>query len=126
MSWRASDNEPRLHDIVQIESDPNRSTHIALIKNQDPSVKGLKKWSYILACEGLRAGHVVESFRQGIPDGLVEGFVDSKKIQGEVPWMTTTLSMNATLALGLLRLTKHTVTALRQELLFIREEKGPQ
>ena len=32
--------------------------------------------------QGLRAGHVVEIFRQGIPDGLVEGFVDSKKILG--------------------------------------------
>ena len=84
MSWRASDNEPGPHDVVRIEYDPNRSTHIALIKNQDPSVEGLKKWSYILACEGLQTGHVVESFRQGIPHGLVEGFVDSKKIQGEV------------------------------------------
>ena len=32
--------------------------------------------------QGLHAGHVVEIFRQGIPDGLVEGFVDSKKILG--------------------------------------------
>ena len=32
--------------------------------------------------QGLRAGHVVEIFRQGIPDGLVEGFVNSKKILG--------------------------------------------
>ena len=103
MSWRASDNEPGPHDVVRIEYDPNRSAHIALIKNQDPSVESLKKWSYILACEGLWAGHVMESLRQGIPHGLVEGFVDSKKIQGKVLWMTTMLSANATLALGLLR-----------------------
>src|SRR6266404_485827 len=97
--------EPGPHDVVRIEYDPNRSAHIALIKNQNPDVEGVKKWSYILACEGLRAGHVVESFRQGIPDGLVEGFVDSKKIRGKA--LATDdddyVSANASLALGLLR-----------------------
>ncbi|TFY78724.1 hypothetical protein EWM64_g5294 [Hericium alpestre] len=74
--------EPGPHDVVRIEYDPNRSAHIALIKNRDPTVDGLKQWSYILACEGLRAGNVVESFRQGIPDGFVPGFVDSRKNRG--------------------------------------------
>ena len=71
--------EPGPHDVIRIEYDPNRSAHIALIKNRDSNVEGIKKWSYILATEGLRAGHVVESFKQGIPDGLVPGYTDSKE-----------------------------------------------
>ncbi|OSX66790.1 hypothetical protein POSPLADRAFT_1042104 [Postia placenta MAD-698-R-SB12] len=74
--------EPGPHDVVRIEYDPNRSAHIALLKNRNPNVDGSKVWSYILATEGLRAGHVVESFRQGIPEGLVPGFVDSKNVRG--------------------------------------------
>ncbi|KAI0050174.1 ribosomal protein L2 [Auriscalpium vulgare] len=74
---------PGPHDVVRIEYDPNRSAHIALIQNRDPAVAGTKKWSYILACEGLRAGAVVESFRQGIPDGLVPGYVDSRVKRGK-------------------------------------------
>ena len=97
--------EPGLHDVVRIEYDPNRSAHIALIKNRNPNIEGAKKWSYILASEGLRAGHVVESFRQGIPDGLVEGFVDSKKIRGKVLAVDDddSAAANASLAIGLLR-----------------------
>ncbi|KAI0268322.1 translation protein SH3-like domain-containing protein [Gloeopeniophorella convolvens] len=93
------------HDVVRIEYDPNRSAHIALIRNRDPNVEGTKKWSYILACEGLRAGHVIESFRQGIPDGLVEGFVDSKNIRGKMLAAEDgdSASANASLAIGLLR-----------------------
>lgn len=66
--------EPGKQDVVRIEFDPGRSAHIALLKHQNPAAKEL--WSYILAPEGLRAGDVVESFRGGIPDGLVEGFTD--------------------------------------------------
>ncbi len=97
--------EPGPYDVVRIEYDPNRSAHIALIKNRDPNVEGEKKWSYILACEGLRAGNVVESFRQGIPDGLVDGFVDSKKIRGKVVTVDDddSAAANASLAIGLLR-----------------------
>jgi ribosomal protein L2 len=96
--------EPGPYDVVRIEYDPNRSAHIALIKNRDPNVEGAK-WSYILACEGLRAGHVVESFRQGIPDGLVDGFVDSKNIRGKVLAVDDddSAAANASLAIGLLR-----------------------
>ena len=96
--------EPGPHDVVRIEYDPNRSAHIALLRSRDPNVEGEKKWSYILACEGLRAGHVVESFRQGIPDGLVDGFVDSKRIRGKI--LATDgdpAAANASLAIGLLR-----------------------
>jgi len=97
--------EPGPHDVVRIEYDPNRSAHIALLKNRNPNVEGLKRWSYILACEGLRAGNVVESFRKGIPDGLVEGFVDSSKIRGKafVADDVDSATANASLAIGLLR-----------------------
>lgn len=97
--------EPGPHDVIRIEYDPNRSAHIALIKNRDPNVEGTKRWSYILACEGLRAGHVVESFRKGIPEGLVEGFVDSKKFRGKTPGVDEGdhATANASLAIGLLR-----------------------
>jgi ribosomal protein L2 len=66
--------EPGIHDVVRIEYDPGRSAHIALVMNRNPAVEGTKKWSYILAPEGLRAGHEVQSFRQGIPKGFVPGY----------------------------------------------------
>jgi ribosomal protein L2 len=48
---------------------------------------------------------VVESFRRGIPNGLVEGFVDSKKIRGKamVGDDDDFAAANASLAIGLLR-----------------------
>ncbi|KAI0065939.1 ribosomal protein L2 [Artomyces pyxidatus] len=96
--------EPGPHDVVRIEYDPNRSAHIALIKNRNPNVDGTKKWSYILACEGLRAGNVVESFRQGIPDGLVPGYVDSKRARGKVlSEEEEAMQGTASLTLGVLR-----------------------
>ncbi|GBE77361.1 54S ribosomal protein rml2, mitochondrial [Sparassis crispa] len=101
--------EPGPHDVVRIEYDPGRSAHIALIKNRDASVDGRKAWSYILACDGLRAGHVVQSFRQGIPDGLVPGYVDSRNLRGkalEVPeeaLQASQSSSTSSLALGMLR-----------------------
>lgn len=90
------------HDVVRIEYDPNRSAHIALIKNRSPDVDGRKKWSYILACEGLRAGHVVESFRQGIPDGFVQGYVDSKRQRGKT-LDDDSSNESASLTMGVLR-----------------------
>ncbi|KAF7320304.1 Ribosomal-L2-C domain-containing protein [Mycena kentingensis (nom. inval.)] len=65
--------EPGIHDVVRIEYDPNRSAHIALLKNRNPTAVGTKKWSYIIAPQGVRAGDEVQSFRQGIPDGFVPG-----------------------------------------------------
>lgn len=55
------------HVVVRIEYDPGRTGHIALLEN--PATKGL---SYILACEGLRAGDVVQSFRSGIPQDIID------------------------------------------------------
>lgn len=101
--------EPGPHDVVRIEYDPGRSAHIALLKSRNRNAK--QPWSYILAPDGLRAGQVVESFRQGIPDGLVPGFIDSKTIRGksleagastEIAGLS---SSSASLALGVLRST---------------------
>ncbi|KAF8231955.1 mitochondrial ribosomal protein subunit L2 [Tricholoma matsutake] len=72
-------SEPGIHDVVRIEYDPGRSAHIALVRNRDPTVEGTKKWGYIIATEGMRAGDEVQSFRQGIPDGFVPGFDVSNK-----------------------------------------------
>ncbi|KDR85903.1 hypothetical protein GALMADRAFT_132531 [Galerina marginata CBS 339.88] len=58
---------PGIHDVVRIEYDPNRSAHIALLHNRDPTAVGDEKWSYIVATDGMRAGDEVQSFRQGIP-----------------------------------------------------------
>lgn len=66
--------EGGVQDVVRIEYDPGRSGHIALLKSRDQLAK--QTWSYILAPEGLLAGHTVQSFRSGIPDGLVPGYVD--------------------------------------------------
>lgn len=53
--------------VVRIEYDPGRSGHIALLES-----KATGALSYILACEGLRAGDVVESFRSGIPQEIID------------------------------------------------------
>ncbi|KAH3661208.1 hypothetical protein OGAPHI_006615 [Ogataea philodendri] len=60
-------NTPGPHTVVRIEYDPNRTSHIALLKHQDTG-----EMSYIIACEGLRAGDEVESFRAGIPERLMK------------------------------------------------------
>ncbi|KAF8586118.1 ribosomal protein L2 [Ramaria rubella] len=99
--------EGGIQDVVRIEYDPGRSGHIALLKSRDPNAK--QPWSYILAPEGLRAGQTVQSFRKGIPDGLVEGFVDtgmkSKKADAVTSHGPTALlnSSETNLALGQLR-----------------------
>ncbi|GMM32638.1 mitochondrial 54S ribosomal protein [Martiniozyma asiatica (nom. inval.)] len=56
------------HIVERIEYDPNRTAHIALIyKKGNPLNK-----SYIVACEGLRQGDEVESFRAGIPERFIK------------------------------------------------------
>jgi ribosomal protein L2 len=54
------------HTVERIEFDPGRSGHIALISSNATGEK-----SYILAPDGLRAGHIVESYRSGLPQDLV-------------------------------------------------------
>jgi ribosomal protein L2 len=99
--------EPGPQDVVRIEYDPGRSAHIALLKSRNSDSR--QPWSYILAPDGLRAGAVVESFRQGIPDGYVPGFTDSKKLRGksfEVSGMSGSMgeeTASVSLAVGVLR-----------------------
>lgn len=59
--------EPGKHMVERIEYDPNRSAHLALVQNLQT-----KKYSYIIAAEGMRGGDTVESFRAGIPDELLK------------------------------------------------------
>ncbi|KAF5352821.1 hypothetical protein D9756_006167 [Leucocoprinus leucothites] len=92
-------NEPGVHDVVRIEYDPGRSAHIALVCNREQNAEGTKKWSYILATEGMRAGDQVQSFRQGIPKGFIPGF-DDVFTEGKEDSSQTS---SQTLALGLLR-----------------------
>lgn len=59
--------QPGQQTVVRIEYDPNRTAHLALIRHNKTG-----DLSYIIACEGLRAGDEVESFRAGIPYRLVK------------------------------------------------------
>ncbi|CCA69555.1 related to mitochondrial ribosomal protein L2 of the large subunit [Serendipita indica DSM 11827] len=96
--------EPGPHDVIRIEYDPNRSAHIALLKSRDKNA--LQPWSYILACEGLRAGDVVTSYRGGIPDGTVEGYVDEPNVKKDKlsdAELGQEESSEAALSLGILR-----------------------
>ena len=58
---------PGEQTVQRIEYDPGRSAHIALLKH---SATG--ELSYILACDGLRAGDTVESYRRGVPENLLK------------------------------------------------------
>ncbi|THV03016.1 ribosomal protein L2 [Dendrothele bispora CBS 962.96] len=89
-------DEPGIHDVTRIEYDPGRSAHIALLKNRNPLAEGRKKWSYIIATEGMRAGDTVQSFRSGIPEDLVPGLVLEKPGQKKE-------SSDQSLALGMFR-----------------------
>lgn len=59
--------EQGAHEVIRIEYDPGRTAHIALIQSEDS-----KALSYVLACEGLRSGDVIQSFRRGIPQSIVD------------------------------------------------------
>ncbi|KAF7306807.1 Ribosomal-L2-C domain-containing protein [Mycena indigotica] len=107
-------DEPGVHDVVRIEYDPNRSAHIALLKNRNPTAVGTKKWSYIIAPEGIRAGDEIQSFRQGIPEGFVPGLdiaklnnpdtVTTELVEGDAEGVDgLEQSSSQSLALGLLR-----------------------
>ena len=77
--------------VLRIEYDPGRSAHIALLED----AAGVK--SYILACEGLREGHVVESFLAGIPASLMEqmgGQVDPGMLAAKTVQRGNCLPMN--------------------------------
>ena len=53
--------------VERIEHDPNRTAHIALVRDTETGKK-----SYILAAEGMRAGDVVASYRAGLPKELLK------------------------------------------------------
>ncbi|KAI0009094.1 ribosomal protein L2 [Xylariaceae sp. FL0662B] len=55
------------HLVERIEYDPNRSAHIALLTEEATGRK-----TYIIAPEGTRAGDVLQSYRSGIPQDLLE------------------------------------------------------
>ncbi len=56
-------------DVVRIEYDPTRTSHVALVKHREDG----GEWAYILATDGMRAGDQVRSFRSGIPEGFIKG-----------------------------------------------------
>ncbi|KAK9451459.1 mitochondrial 54S ribosomal protein uL2m [Limtongia smithiae] len=60
-------SEPGQQTVIRIEYDPGRTSHIALVSNDETN-----KLSYIVAADGLRSGDKVESFRAGIPADLLE------------------------------------------------------
>ena len=114
VDFMRTDSGPQ--DVVRIEYDPGRSGHIALVRSRNPDANGGRRYNYILAPEGMRAGQVVESFRNGVPDGLVPGFVDNKKGPSVYHVMSESqnsderseeisASASASLAIGLLRAT---------------------
>lgn len=77
-------NEPGRHTVERIEYDPGRSAHIALLSHNETGKK-----SYIVAAQGMRAGEVVESFRQGIPRQLIEilgGSEDAGMVAAKTAW----------------------------------------
>ncbi|KAF2761977.1 ribosomal protein L2 [Pseudovirgaria hyperparasitica] len=59
--------EPGRQIVERIEYDPNRTAHIALLKNEKT-----KKRTYIVAADGMMAGDTVESFMSGIPARIVD------------------------------------------------------
>ena len=60
--WR-----PGPHTVDRIEYDPGRSAHIALLTERATGTK-----SYMIAPEGLRPGDIVQSYRSGIPQDLLD------------------------------------------------------
>ena len=80
------------HTVERIEYDPGRTAHIALLKS-----KGTQKMSYILAAQGMRAGDVVESFRRGIPQELLDslgGSTDAGMIAAKTAWRGNCLPLH--------------------------------
>lgn len=78
--------------VERIEYDPGRTAHIALLRNN-----ATKKLSYILAAQGMRAGDVVESFRQGVPQELLDslgGSTDAGMIAARTAWRGNCLPLH--------------------------------
>lgn len=83
---------PGPHTVERIEYDPGRSAHIALLTEQATGKK-----SYIVAAEGMRAGDVVQSYRAGIPEDLLEsmgGFIDPGILAAKTAWRGNCLPLH--------------------------------
>lgn len=83
---------PGPHLVERIEHDPGRSAHIALITNQETGRK-----SYIVAADGMRAGDIVQSYRSGIPQDLLDsmgGIIDPGILAAKTAWRGNCLPMH--------------------------------
>ncbi|KAI9800087.1 MAG: hypothetical protein M1825_004269 [Sarcosagium campestre] len=84
--------KPGKHIVERIERDPGRSAHIALLTEEKTGEK-----SYIVAPDGLREGHTVESFRSGIPEDLMAsmgGSVDPGVLAARTAWRGNCLPLH--------------------------------
>lgn len=83
---------PGPHLVERIEHDPGRSAHIALLTEQATGKK-----SYIVAADGMRAGDVVQSYRSGIPQDLLDsmgGIIDPGILAAKTAWRGNCLPMH--------------------------------
>ncbi len=83
---------PGPHAVERIEYDPGRSAHIALLSDQSTGKK-----SYIVAADGMRAGDVVQSYRSGIPQDLLDsmgGVIDPGILAARTAWRGNCLPMH--------------------------------
>lgn len=83
---------PGPHTVERIEYDPGRSAHIALLTEQATGTK-----SYIVAADGMRAGDVVQSYRSGIPQDLLDsmgGIIDPAILAAKTAWRGNCLPMH--------------------------------
>ena len=83
---------PGKHVVERIEHDPGRSAHIALVSSEATGRK-----SYIVAAEGMRAGDTVESYRDGIPQDLMDsmgGTVDPGMLAARTAWRGNCLPLH--------------------------------
>lgn len=83
---------PGPHLVERIEHDPGRSAHIALLADQATGKK-----SYIVAADGMRAGDVVQSYRSGIPQDLLDsmgGVIDPGILAAKTAWRGNCLPMH--------------------------------
>lgn len=70
--------ESGLQDVLTIEYDPGRSSHVALIENRETKVR-----SYIVAADGLRAGDTVRSYRTDGVSSFRNPEMDNKRFTEE-------------------------------------------
>lgn len=83
---------PGPHLVERIEHDPGRSAHIALLTHQATGRK-----SYIVAADGMRAGDIVQSYRSGIPQDLLDsmgGIIDPGILAAKTAWRGNCLPMH--------------------------------